>query len=239
MSKIESLAFNTECDLTDLTLGKFDFDKKASAYEEHQPKHFLASSAFKLDGKPLVISFDGTLSSDRILVSEFDGSESYSLPIELEDDDQLALFSTFSTTLADHLATVEDGNCWNLTEIVKEDKIYLKIKFPKNQKNPAFKSNVVINNKKINDTKIFQGQKVTVTANVNFYFNFATQVAGASLTIRSLMFEVNGDEEEEVSETPKRKSREPLVPATPRKPKRMALEDLPSAVRLGPRTEEY
>lgn len=220
-----TIPLNTETDFSELSLGNFNVATKAALYEKNQPKNFLSASAFKLNKRPLVISFQATVSSNQILVSEFDNSESYSLPVELEDDEQLAILSRFSDALGEHLEEVlDDSDAWTLTEIVKDDKIYLKVKFAKNQKTPTFKSNITINNKKIQDTKIFQGQKVTVTANVNFYFNFATQVAGASLALQSLIFETNEDEEEVIAaETPKRKSRD-IVPETPRKARRTVAE---------------
>jgi len=206
------------CDFSNISFGNFHIVKKSDLFET-DPKYYLVSAAFKYEKRPLTITFEGFVASDRILVSEFDKVESYSLPIEFEDDEKLELFSKFSELITSEIeGNLSASEDWNLTEIVKDDKIYLKIKFGKNEKTPILKSNIPINNKKLSDTNIYQGQKVKVTANVNFYFNFATRVGGASLNIKALDFETNEDVDE-VSETPKRKAKDQLTPATPRKPK--------------------
>lgn len=217
-----------DSDFSTATLGSFNFAKKLDCYNNNADK-YLVSSAFKYNKKPLTITFDATIASDKILVAEFDTREVYSLPIELEDEDQLSIFTQFADIITSTLNEAGPEEEYDISQIVKDDKIYLKIKFGPNQKTPAFKTNIAINNKKIGDTKIYQGQKVTVTANVNYYFNFDNHSAGPSLTIRSLIFETN-EEDDEVSATPKRKAKDQLAPETPRKPRTVRPTPIPKAI---------
>lgn len=220
-------------DLSEITLGNFDVNTALENFNENEKK-FLTFAPFKLDKRPLLITFDGIVACDRILVSDFDKFESYSLAIEFDDDEISEIFSTFSETISSHLLKfTENASDWTLTDIVKGDKIYLKIKFDKKLKTPLFQSNIPINYKKIHDTKFYQGQKVTVTANVNFYMNVAEKVGGPTLVIKALDFEGVGDEEDvEIIDTPKRKAKTPLVPETPRKPKKVASLSRPVALPL-------
>jgi len=200
----------TELDTTQLSLGAFSFEKKKALYEL-KPQNSLTTAAFKLEKKPINITFSATLLSDRIYCSTEYTPESYSLSIELEDDALLEQFSEISAFIADVV-----GEGWTQTEIVKDDKIYLKIKFNKNGKAPIFKCNVAMNSKKLNDVNIYQGQKVQVTASLKAYFNFETQYCGATIAISELHFEQDESPVEELS-TPARKHVEPPVPSAPRK----------------------
>jgi hypothetical protein len=193
-----------------LTLGSFSFEKKLASFES-KPSNFLASTAFKLDKKPVNITFPAILISDRIYCSNEYKTESYSLSVELEDDQLLDQFSEISTIIAD---IVGDG--WTQTEIVKDDKIYLKIKFNKNGKSPLFKCNVPMNSKKLSDVNIYQGQKVQVSASLKAYFNFEAKQCGSTIAISELLFEQQEPEIEDL-QTPKQKQKEATVPDAPRK----------------------
>ena len=205
----------SEIQIDQLNLGSFSLEKKHLAYQ-NKSTAFLSAAAFKIDGKPVSITFPATLLSDRIYCSTEYGPESYSLSVELEDDHLINQFSEISNIVSN---LVSDD--WTITEIVKDEKIYLKIKFVNNGKTPLFKCNIPINAKKLNDVNIYQGQKVQITASLKAYFNFNTETAGATIAISRLEFEQNEleqDPEDTTSlQTPSRKSQPIETPGAPRK----------------------
>lgn len=199
----------SELDISLLNLGSFTLEKKFANFHS-KPSNFLTATAFKLEGKPVSITFEATLLSDKIYCSNEFETEQYSLAVELEDDKLIQQFSSISNFIAD---LVED---WTITEIVRDDKIYLKIKFIKNGKAPVFKCNVPMNSKKLNEVNIFQGQKVEITASLKAYFNFKSLTCGATMAITSLQFEQEEAIIEELS-TPKQPVHQLETPNAPRK----------------------
>lgn len=209
----------SEIDVNELTLGTLDLQHKTNIYESTAPKNFLCTGHLRTDNIPVVVQFEALLTANTILVSEFDNREAYSMPVELVNGDELEVVSRITEPLVNALKTqLENADEWVIKELLRDDKIYLKIKFAKNQKSPLCKTNVAMNAKKIHDAKIYQGQKVTVTAALNYYFNFVDNSGGVTLSVISLDFEIDEASEEHHTETPKRKSSE-KVPDAPKKPK--------------------
>lgn len=213
----------SELSVEEISTGNFCFEKTQEKFSK-DPSKFLFTSPIKYNKKPLVITFDAFLASDRVLVSNFSsGADVFSLPIDFDDEDNISKIAHLYTELGELL---QDDEEWTFTDLVRDDKIYLKLKFARNQKTPAFTTNLALNPKKIQDTLIYQGQKVTVTGAINFYVNFENKTAGITLTLRKLTIEA---EENELPTTPKRKAEE-----GPRKKKRLALADVSNEFAVSP-----
>ena len=164
-----------------LSLGKFDFVK------EVEKDRSMTYKKFELDGKPFFVSFKATLTSDSIIVGNFDGTPNFSLPVQISEHEDIELFDQLNTQL---LKKVPGDEQWTLSHTLKEDnRLFLKIKVgDKKSLTPKVQSNIPINLKKPLDTKIYQGQDVVVTGQLGFYYNFDDKMCGTSFTLTGLDF---------------------------------------------------
>lgn len=166
------------------TLGNFDFAKKA----EKSDDKYMVYDFFKKDGKFFNFVFKASVASGSIICSQFDGNANFSMVVNLTETEDLEFLEKLNTIVA---APIPNESEWSSTSILKDDnKVFLKIKYS-DKKSLALKAstNLEINLKKPNDTKIYQGQEVTVTAQLGFYYNFKEKVYGASLTPTGFQFD--------------------------------------------------
>jgi hypothetical protein len=170
----------SELSSLDLSFGKFDFQK------EVDKDRSMTYKKFELACKPFYVTFKAILTSDSIIVGNFDGKPSFSLPVQLPEEEDLRIFDELNERIL--AKTPIDG--WNLSTVVKEDnRMFLKISIgDKKALTTKVKSNVAINLKKPMDTDIYQGQDVTVTGQLGFYYNFDENTCGTSFTLTNLDF---------------------------------------------------
>lgn len=164
-----------------LSTGKFDFLKEAAK------ERSMTYKKFELDSKPFFVTFKAALTSDSIIVGNFDGTPSFSLPIQLNETEDLDLFDGLNQQL---LTKIPSDEQWTVSTVIKEDnRMFLKIKYgDKKSLTPKVKSNISINLKKPLDTPIYQGQDVEVTGQLGYYYNFDEKMCGTSFTLTALEF---------------------------------------------------
>jgi hypothetical protein len=128
-------------------------------------------------------------------VNEFNKIPNYSMGLQFEEEKDLQAFEKLSDILTTFLEeNLPDSEGWDLNRVVKDDRIYLKLKTdPK--KNFQFTSNVKLTPKNLSDSELFRGQKVEVVAELAPYFNFKDKKAGLTINTRAIKFEVPDDEE--------------------------------------------
>lgn len=174
----------------DLAVSNVDLKKSIKRHED-DGKKFLVMGGFKAGKSAFKLLLEGELSTNGISVAEFDKTNFYSLGIQFDREEDLDSFAKFNNALAKFI----NDDDWEISNLVKDDKIYLKLKT--NQKRNAFEvvSNIKLDPKRPQDSGLFRGQKVTVTAELGCYFNLNQKKAGLTLNVRKLNFE---QEEEDV-----------------------------------------
>ena len=174
----------------DKTLAIYNVDiKKSLANYEDTGKNFLAMGTFKIDNAPFKVVLRGELTTDGITTAEFNKTPSYSFGLRLESNDDLEAFEHVTNKVVEFIGeTVEGGEDWELTRFVKDDKLYIKLKAV-DRKRFSVISNVKLDPKKLGDSGLFRGQKVTVTGELGVYFNLVDKKAGITFAARKLSFE--------------------------------------------------
>lgn len=174
----------------DLSVSNVDLKKAIKRYDD-DGKKFLVMGGFKAGKSVFKLLLEGELTTNGISVSEFDKTTFYSIGIQFDREEDLDAFAKFNSAL---IKFINDDD-WDISNLVKDDKIYLKLKT--NQKRNAFEvvSNVKLDPKRPQESGLFRGQKVVVTAELGCYFNLNQKKAGLTLNIRKLKFE---QEEEEI-----------------------------------------
>ncbi len=185
-------------DLADAKLHNFSYDKIKTKYENHGEKARLAMAKFRYEDKPVKFVVEGRLSTHGINVSEFGEGKNkravYSFGFVADDEDD---FHATLDTLADSLLTVIpkcDREEFEVLKLVKDDKIYVKLKPAEDKKSFITKSNVPLNPRKIQDAPLSQDQRVKLQVELGAYFNLADSKAGLMLTPSRVDFLDEDDE---------------------------------------------
>jgi hypothetical protein len=171
-----------------LTIANVDLTKAITKYEDN-PKNFIAMGLFRDGKKSFKTSLVGELSTNGLYASEFGKKTSYSFGISLSEEDLEAI-----QKLNDTIESFINDDTWEIVNIIKDDKIYIKLK--PNTKNNAFMviSNVKLNPLKFQESGLFRGQRVDVTCELGVYFNIPEKKAGITISARRLEFEVESEE---------------------------------------------
>jgi hypothetical protein len=82
---------------------------------------------------------------------------------------------------------------WELTRFVKDDKLYIKLKVI-DRKRFAVLTNIKLDPKKLGDSGLYRGQRVSVFGELGVYFNLPDKKAGITFAARKLVFEKDEDE---------------------------------------------
>jgi len=164
---------------------------KARSKFESNGKSIIAMANFRLKKTPFKIKMDGELSTDGINVQTFgegkNAKMNYSFGFVLLNSDDMAAFDAFQT-LVDETAP-ED---YESSPIMKEEVLYIKLKTKDGKRFNCF-SNVKIDPKKSQEAALYNGQKVSVTAEVNAWFNVEDKKAGVTFNVTKLEFEVEDE----------------------------------------------
>jgi hypothetical protein len=171
---------------SNVRIANFDVKKSIAKFEENG-KNFLALGSFKADKATIKTMLKGELTTDGISSTEFNRIPSYSIGIRLDSEEDLEAFEGFTN----HLSTIlsDSGNeDWDLTNFVKDDKLYIKLKVV-DKKRFAILSNVKLDPKKLGDSGIYRGQKVSVFGELGVYCHLVDKKAGITFNARKIVFE--------------------------------------------------
>jgi len=174
--------------IQDKTLQIAYFDvAKAIAHYEDTGKNFLVLGNFRLDKSSFKLSLKGELTTDGVSVSEFNKIPNYSFGIRFDLDEDMVAMEALSNVLADYLKT--SGDDWELTQPVKDDKIYIKLKTTSDKKRFNIVSNIKLDPKKLSDANLTRGQKVEIIGDLGVYCNIPDKKAGVTFSARKVIFE--------------------------------------------------
>jgi len=171
-------------------IANLDLKKSLEKYEENG-KSFLALGAFKADKSSIKLVLKGELTTDGISSTDFNRVPSYSMGIRLDNEEDLESFETFNNLLSTLVA--ECGDDWELTNFVKDDKLYIKLKVV-DKKRFATLSNIKLDPKKLGDSGLYRGQKVSVFGELGVYCHLVDKKAGVTFNLRKLVFEEETEE---------------------------------------------
>lgn len=157
---------------------------KATAKFDKDPKQHLQMGKFKLDGKSFKLALDGELTTNGIAENKWTNPKtgkattSFSIGIAISDED-LEFLDGVSNILVKLLHDPD----YELTNIVKNDIIYLKVKDKE------------IFNELSNVTwpTLSHGQKFLVVLDLKFYINFKDLKAGLVLQPVKYVFDTSTD----------------------------------------------
>lgn len=172
-------------------IANLDIKKSIAKYEE-TGRNFLAMAPFKADKSSIKVMLKGELTTDGISSTEFNRTPTYSLGIRLDNEEDLEAFEGFNNLLSTLLGD-SDSDDWELTNFVKDDKLYIKLKVV-DKKRFAILSNVKLDPKKLGDSGLYRGQKVQVFGELGVYCHLTDKKAGVTFNARKITFEQESDE---------------------------------------------
>jgi hypothetical protein len=175
-----------------LHIANVDLKKSLSNYEDNG-KSFLAMGAFKCEKTPIKIVLKGELTTDGITCAEFNKIPSYSFGLRLENNDDLDAFEMLSEKITEFISDSNTDDDWELTRFVKDDKLYIKLKLI-DRKRFGVLSNIKLDPKKLGDSGLYRGQRVSVFGELGVYFNLPDKKAGITFAARKLAFEKEENE---------------------------------------------
>lgn len=167
-----------------LNLKDYDYDKCVEEFAKNEKK-LIRVFHYTVNKSNFQISMDGEVVTNGVSVTTWDnGNTSYSLGVKFTNE---VVYEKLETLLLDAVAKVPTD--WDVTPIIKEEILYIKLK-PKNDKKTfALKSNIKLEIKKIHEADITRGQEVKATFSVAMYFNMKQKKAGVVLTVTELIFQ--------------------------------------------------
>ena len=186
------------------------------------PKKFLAMAKVRSGKKNVTFEASGEICTAGISCTDFGTDKkkkpSYSVGLLIENETE---FERLHKMLEDYCYSTFKEN-WEVSEPVKDEKLYIKLKLDGSGKKFAFKSNLSLTPKKFSDAA--NATNLHVEGEVQTWFNFADKKAGLIFSPKYLTFdededneEAEQDEQEEEDETPpkppakKRKTSPPTV----------------------------
>lgn len=176
-----------------LAIANLDLIKALTKFED-TGKSWLSMGSLRTGKNAFKLVLAGELTTNGITTSEFGKVMSYSFGFRFDDEEDLQAFEKFNDLL---IRFLEDQNQktedWDITNIVKDDKIYIKLK-TNHKKTFQILSNVKLDPKRLQDSGLYRGQKVEVIAEISAYFNLVDKKAGIVLGARRLTFDVEEEE---------------------------------------------
>lgn len=148
----------------------------------------LYIGALKQDKRVPKVVISAEVESEGFLVNEFDSVKNFSLPITLDESDELQSLDKLSEKLS---TLIPDSDNYSITTPSRDEKMYLKFKLSKDKKNFIARNNLKLNPNKIENTGIYRGQKVEVVGELGYYVNVKDKKAGLTFTLRKISFELD------------------------------------------------
>jgi len=167
--------------LTEAKEGIFDFDlSKAQSKYEKDSKNKISMGKLKIGKDTVEAIFTGELSTNGYAHNKADWGETYSIGMRL-DEDQVEALQALTLKVVDLCPGFE------ITDPLKDDIVYFKLKLNKDQKSFAVKSNIKLDPKK--DAMISSGTEFTARCELSLYVSFDAQKAGVTMKLLALDFE--------------------------------------------------
>jgi hypothetical protein len=176
-----------------LQIVNLDLNKALAKYED-TGKGWLTMASLRINKSAFKLLLTGELTTNGISCTEFGKVMSYSFGFRFENEDDLQAFEKLNELIISFLEAQNQTIAeWDITNVVKDDKIYIKLKT--NQKKTfQVLSNVKIDPKRLQDSGLYRGQKVEVVAELGIYFNLNDKKAGITLSPRRLSFDIEEEE---------------------------------------------
>lgn len=176
-----------------LAITNLDLTKALTKYED-SGKNWLSMGSVRLGKTSFKLVLTGELTTNGITSSEFGKVIAYSFGFRFDNEEDLEAFEKLNEMIVRFLEEQnQKPDDWDLTNIVKDDKIYIKLK-TNHKKTFQVLSNVKLDPKRLADIGIYRGQKVEVIAELSVYFNLLEKKAGIVLGARKLTFDVEEEE---------------------------------------------
>ena len=158
---------------------KFNFNKEYQKYKR-DPKKAIHIIRVKSDKRPMKLTLLGEISSDGIVVSSEYGT--HSLGFKFSDDEDLETIEQFSVLFEEFKL----DESWTAKDFIKNDTLWIKLKYPKDKSTYKFSSNIKLNPKKPNDTPFRSYHPVELLVELLGYMNFEDKLYGLSINLIEL-----------------------------------------------------
>jgi hypothetical protein len=168
----------------DVTYPTLDIQAFTRIFESNEKK-FMQMIPARCEDRSLFIHLRGEVTGS-IFCSKFTDKTTYSLGVTLNATDKSVL-----DTLCEEFSNIvkEDtpfgSDTYTLKNLVKDDRIYLKLKVGKNGKFSFF-SDIKMNAEKIDEVELVRGQPVDLELGVSCYVNVREKTAGLVLDLLKL-----------------------------------------------------
>ncbi len=166
-----------------LSVSRIDLSKALQAFEKNEKKN-LAMGVFKNDGSTFKTLIKGSLSTNGINPSEYEGKKSYSLGVNFENESDITAFDT----LADAVKEFTGGKYEFKTTPVKDDVFYCKLRVE--QGNFTCRSNVKMTPKKL-PSEIYRDQQVQILGELQVWVDSSKLTCGISFNPQNVNFELD------------------------------------------------
>lgn len=158
---------------------KFDFKKEQSKYDK-EPKKAIHIIRVKAEKRPLKLSLIGEVCSDGIVVSNEYGT--HSLGFKFTDDEDLETIEQFNVLFEQF--NLDES--WTAKDFIKNDTLWIKLKYPKDKSSYKFTSNVKLNPKKPADTPFRAYHPIELLVELLGYVNMEDKIYGFSINLIDL-----------------------------------------------------
>lgn len=158
---------------------KFDFTKELQKYIK-EPKKAIHIIRVKAEKRPLKLTLVGEIFSDGIVVSSEYGT--HSLGFKFTDEEDLETIEQFNVLFEKF--NLDDT--WTAKDFIKNDTLWIKLKYPKDKSSYKFTSNVKLNPKKPADSPFRAYHPVELLVELLGYINFEDKIYGLSINLIDL-----------------------------------------------------
>lgn len=158
---------------------KFNFQKEQDKYNK-EPKKSIHIIRVKAEKRPMKLSLLGEITSDGIVVSNEYGT--HSLGFKFQDEEDLETIEQFNVLFEQF--NLDDS--WTAKDFIKNDTLWIKLKYPKDKSSYKFISNVKLNPKKPSDTPFRAYHPVELLVELLGYLNFEDKIYGLSINLIEL-----------------------------------------------------
>ena len=168
-----------ESQSADVGFGKFSIATEILNFDK-DPKKWIKQVPVLLGTKNIKLDLQGELSTNGILVNT--DYNTHTVCFKFTDSDDLDGL----IALEEKLDLVNVPESWERKALVKNECLWLKLKYDANKSAYQIKSNVKLNPKKPQDAILPAFQPVTAQANLMAFFNIRDETYGLSLTLLNL-----------------------------------------------------
>lgn len=170
-----------------VSLHKYDFEKMKKKFEKSSTK-FIHVADYRKEGKLFEVEFSGELISDGLIATKFGKREVFSIGLRNEEEDGKE-WDALDALARSVEKQIPNGDKWDISEFVRDEVVYVKLRLPKKSTTFSATSNVAMNPKKPAECAIRKGQTVTVRGSVSAWFNFEDEKAGLIFNATNINFE--------------------------------------------------